>query len=137
MVAFTVSPAIAADKIYTGTFSNTAIGGYDTVSYFPSQEPVKGKAEFSTEWNGATWRFASAENLEKFKADPTKYAPQYGGYCAWAVAQGSLAKGNPNQWHIEDDKLYLNINSDIKQKWLTNKNKFIIDANQQFPSLVK
>lgn len=131
------SSAHAADEVYTGTFSNNAVSGYDTVSYFSAQGPVQGSSEFSTQWNGATWRFANAENLEKFKANPTKYAPQYGGYCAWAVAQGSLAKGNPKQWHIEDKKLYLNINADIKQKWLANKSQFISDADHKFLSLVQ
>jgi len=136
-MSFMTLPAHAAEAVYTSSFSNNAVSGYDTVSYFSAQGPVKGSSEFSTQWNGATWRFVTAENLEKFKANPTRYAPQYGGYCAWAVAQGSLAKGDPKQWHIDNNKLYLNINSDIKQKWLANKNQFIRDADQKFPSLVE
>lgn len=129
-------PAKAASPIYTSLFSNAAVSGYDTVSYFSSEGPVKGKSEFSTQWEGATWSFANADNLAKFKANPTKYAPQYGGYCAYAVAQGALAKGDPKQWHIDDGKLYLNINSGIKKKWLSNKGNFIQQADQNFTALI-
>ena len=71
-------------EIYTGTFSSLAVGGYDAVAYFKAGKPVEGKAEFATEFKGATWRFASKDDLDVFKANPTAYAPQFGGYCAWA-----------------------------------------------------
>lgn len=132
-----VGPAQAKDAIYTGIFSSTAVSGYDTVSYFSAEGPVKGKSEFSTQWKGSTWRFASADNLAKFKANPEKYAPQYGGYCAYAAAKNSLAAGDPEQWHIENGKLYLNINKTIKKTWVANKSEFIRDADQNFPALVQ
>ena len=129
--------ANAADPIYTSTFSNTAVGGYDTVSYFSNQGPVKGKSEFSTDWKGAKWNFANAENLASFKSNPEKYAPQYGGYCAWATSQGKLAKGAPEQWHIHNGKLYLNLNKKIKKTWLTDKVEFIKLADSKFDALIK
>jgi YHS domain-containing protein len=138
ILTFFIAPAAHAEEpIYTGLFSNVAVGGYDTVSYFTVGKPVKGQSEFSTDWKGAKWNFSSAENLETFKANPEKYAPQYGGYCAWAVADGSLAKGSPKQWNIENGKLYLNINKKIKQQWLADKTNFIQTADQNFPSLIK
>lgn len=129
-------PAKAGAPIYTGIFSNTAVSGYDTVSYFSPGGPVEGKSDFSTKWKGATWKFANASNLEKFKANPEKYAPQYGGYCAYAVAQDTLAYGDPKQWHIKDGKLYLNLSSSIKKKWLANRDEFIVQADQKFSGLI-
>ncbi len=105
------APAFAKDApVYTGTFSNTAVSGYDTVAYFTQGKPVKGSTEFRTTYNGAEWRFASAANLAKFRANPGRYAPQYGGYCAWAVSQGYTASGDPTVWKVVGGKLYLNYN---------------------------
>jgi YHS domain-containing protein len=83
----------APDAIYTGTFSNVALSGYDTVGYFTQGKPVLGSAKFKTVYKGAEFHFASAANLAKFKANPAAYAPQYGGYCAWAVSQGYTRVG--------------------------------------------
>lgn len=128
--------AQAADPIYTGFLSNKAIGGYDTVAYFTQGKPVKGSSEFSMEYKGAKWQFANAANLATFKANPAKYAPQYGGYCAWAVAQGNLAAGDPQHWDITDGKLYLNYNQSIQDQWLENKTNFIDQADVKFNSLI-
>jgi len=84
-----------------------AIRGYDTVAYFTVGEPTEGSDAYSSQWQGATWRFASQENLDLFEADPEKYAPQYGGYCAYGVAKDSLVKIEPENWMIVEDKLYL------------------------------
>ena len=87
---FSAPSASARDAdVYTGTFSSLAVGGYDAVAYFKAGRPVPGAAQFSTEYKGATWRFASKENLDAFRANPAAYAPQYGGYCAWAVAKAT------------------------------------------------
>ncbi|MEC7290989.1 MAG: YHS domain-containing (seleno)protein, partial [Pseudomonadota bacterium] len=98
------APAAFADKdpIYTAKRSNIALQGYDTVAYFTIGEPTKGSADFSTTYNGAEFRFVSEENLNLFLGDPQKYAPQYGGYCAWAVAQGKTAKGDARRWAVVD-----------------------------------
>ncbi len=128
--------AHAADPIYTGTFSSKAVGGYDTVSYFQPSGPVKGTKEFSTKWRGAKWLFASEANLQAFQADPERYAPQYGGYCAWAVAHDSLVKGDPKIWHIDNGKLYLNYDQSIADKWLPRKAELIGTANGIYPNKV-
>lgn len=132
------SASFAASPVYTGTFSNKAIQGYDVVSYFQGDGvPVKGLDEFQMKWQGADWYFASAENLELFKADPVKYAPQYGGYCAWAVAQGKLAKGDATVYTVLNEKLYLNYNNSINEKWTAQRAEFITKGDELFPNLVE
>lgn len=132
-----VNPAHAADPIYTGFFSNKAVGGYDTVAYHTVGKPVKGTNEFKTKYKGANWFFSSQENLDLFKADPMKYAPQYGGYCAWAAAHDTLAKGDPNQWTIEDGKLYLNYDTKTNNLWLPRRAELIPVADAAFPALLE
>ncbi|WP_084397536.1 YHS domain-containing (seleno)protein [Henriciella aquimarina] len=138
VLGFSAAPA-HADKapVYTGLFSKTAVGGYDPVAYFTESRPVEGKKEFSTEYQGAEFRFASAENLSEFKANPEKYAPQYGGYCAWAVAEGKTAKGDPDHWKIVDGKLYLNYNKKIQDRWEQDQASYIDKANTNWPAVLK
>ncbi len=128
--------AAAKDPVYTGTFSNTAVDGYDPVAYFTESKPVKGSKEFTYDYNGAEWRFASAENLESFKADPEAYAPQYGGYCAWAVSQDYTARGNPKNWSIIEGKLYLNYNDKVQKTWEQDIPGFIAAADKNWPSVL-
>lgn len=108
----------AAEKppVYTGIVSKLAVDGYDTVALLAGQS-LRGKPEFTASYNGAEWRFATAENLAKFNADPAAYAPQFGGYCAWAVSQGYTAKGDPNFATVVDGKLYLNFNGEVRATW--------------------
>ncbi len=137
LTIFGAAQAHAADPIQTGTFSNTAISGYDTVSYFTEGKPMKGSSEFTTNYKGAKWQFSSAANLTKFKANPEQYAPQYGGYCAYAAAKNYLASVDPEIWNIVDGKLYLNYNADVKEKWVQNPQEFITQADINFPELIK
>jgi YHS domain-containing protein len=131
------STAHALDPIYTSFFSNKALGGYDSVSYFTDGKPLEGQAKFAFDYQGATWLFASEQNLNAFKANPSQYAPQYGGYCAWAVAQGDDAPGDPLFWKIIDGKLYLNYNAKIQQQWEAKSADFIQAADQKWPGLLK
>ncbi len=135
MLVFTAK-ASALDPVYTGFFSNEAIKGYDTVAYFTEGKPVKGKADFSTEYEGAKWLFSSEENLMLFKEDPTKYAPQYGGYCAYAVSQGKTASIKPELFTVHEGKLYLNYNKSINDKWIKDKASYIEDADKSWPALL-
>lgn len=131
-------PAMAAKaETYTGLLSGTAVGGYDPVAYFRDGRPVEGSRAFSTAWKGATWRFASAGNLAAFKAAPEKYAPQYGGYCAWAVSQGYTAKGDPRHWTIVDGRLYLNYNADVKATWSKDIAGNIAKADANWPKVLQ
>lgn len=127
----------AKDPIYTSLFSSNAAGGYDVTAYFSEMKPVKGKKTFKTEYNGATWLFASQENLDKFLQDPEMYAPQYGGYCAWAAAKGDTYKGDPEHWSLHDGKLYLNYDQEVQDKWLIDKETFISQADARWPSLLE
>jgi len=86
---------------------------------------------------GAQWRFANQANLDAFKAEPEKYAPAYGGYCAWAVSQGNTAKGDPKQWTVHEGKLYLNYNAKILKQWRADKDGFIALADEQWPTVLE
>ena len=114
-----------------------AIRGYDPVAYFTEGKPVPGSDAFSTTWNGATWHFASAANRDTFKADPEAYAPQYGGFCAWAVAaKGKLYSTQPSNWAIVEGKLYLNYNDDIQAKWEADISGFIAEGDRRWPEIL-
>ena len=141
-VAFAVSfaPVTAFAKshapVYTAKANNVAVGGYDAVSYFTEGTPVKGSGTYSTTYEGAQFEFASQENLDKFKADPARYAPQFGGYCAWAVAHDKTAKGNPQNFTIVDGKLYLNLNDKIQKDWRNHQAEYIAKGNQNWPGVL-
>ena len=136
-IALAISlPALAADPINTTYFGNLAIEGYDTVAYFKDGQAVKGSKDFEYEWMGATWRFSSAENLANFTADPEQYAPQYGGYCAYAVSQNSTAGIDPRQFTVHEGKLYLNYNKKIQTRWLGDRDNFIDAANRNWPGVL-
>lgn len=128
--------ALALDPVFTAVFSDKAIRGYDTVTYFTENKPVEGSDEFTVEYQGATWLFSSQENKELFEAEPTKYAPQYGGYCAYAVSQNKTASIKPELFTIHDGKLYLNYSKSVNEKWLKNKESFIQDADKNWPALL-
>lgn len=123
-------------EIYVASAGAPAVSGYDTVAYFTQGGPVEGKAEFSTEWKGATWLFANADHLEKFKANPEAYAPQFGGYCAWAVGHDYTASGDPLAWRVIDEKLYLNYNKPTQVEWLKDTDKYIADGNKNWPEVL-
>ena len=125
-----------AQKDYIFSTKNGAIRGYDPVAYFTEGMPLKGKKEFKFVWKGANWYFFSAANMQKFQDDPLKYAPQFGGYCAFAVSQGATASTDPEAWTIVDDKLYLNYSKSVRKKWLANHEQLIEKANQNWPGVL-
>ncbi len=126
----------SADPVYTSRFSDVAVSGYDPVAYFTKGEPTKGSVEITTNYMGAIWRFSSEENAKLFLADPSKYAPQYGGYCSWAAAAGYTASGDPKRWKIVDGKLYLNYNGRIQKRWEKDIPGFIEQGNANWPDVV-
>lgn len=129
-------PAYALKPVHTATLSNTAVEGYDTVAYFTKSALVMGSDDYKTQYKGAVWKFSSADHLALFKADPDMYTPQYGGYCAYAVAQNTTASGDPKQWSIVDGKLYLNYNADIKKRWAQDIPGYIARADKNWPLLL-
>ena len=136
LVLLLASSASAVEPVNKTFFGGVAIDGYDPVAYFEQGEPVEGSRSHTHEWQGATWRFASAENRDLFVADPEKYAPQYGGYCAWAVSQGKTAGIDPDAWKIVDGKLYLNYNSKIQKRWEGDVPGNIAAADRNWPTLL-
>jgi len=128
--------AYAKEPIYTGMFNDNAIGGYDTVEYFISGKATEGKEEFKLEYMGADWLFISQANMDAFKAAPEKYMPQYGGYCAWAMARGATAEANPEIWKIVNGKLYMNYNMSVQGKWEADIPGYIMKADEKYPVTV-
>ncbi len=124
--------------IYTGWFSDKAVSGYDTVAFFTQRKPVKGSPEFSHEWKDVMWLFATEKHLNMFLEDPDRYAPQYGGYCAWAVAvKADRAPGDPNFWKIVNGKLYLNYDRSVQDKWLKDIPGFIKQGDINWQNMTK
>jgi YHS domain-containing protein len=137
--ALSITPNTAMAKepsVYVGIVKGVAVGGYDPVAFFTAGKPTPGKVEFTHEHEGAVWRFASAANRAAFTADPAQYAPQYGGYCAWAVSQGYTAKGDPNAWSIVGDKLYLNYNKAVQLSWEVRKASNIKNGDSNWPAVL-
>ena len=131
------APAYAAQpETYTPLFANAAVSGYDPVAYFTLGRPTKGDEKITAVFKGATYRFASAANRDAFLAAPEKYAPQYGGYCAWAVGHGYTAKADPTAWKVVNGKLYLNYNADIQKKWLADEANQIAAGDKNWPTVL-
>ena len=114
-----------------------ALRGYDAVAYFREGAAVEGRAEFEHQWNGARWRFKSAENRDAFARDPGAYAPQYGGYCSYAVAHGYTADADPLAWKVVDGKLYLNYNGDVRRLWEQDIPGFLQKSEQNWPRFLE
>jgi len=136
MSAFAAPPINTLKNSFFSTQTDTAINGYDSVAYFTQNAPVKGQDAFTFEWKGAKWKFSSAANLELFKSNPEKYAPQYGGYCAYGVAKDDLVKVDPEQFTIFEGKLYLNYDASVQKDWNKDRAGFIKQADAKFPKLL-
>lgn len=145
LAAFAFSTAATAAEPAINTLKNsvfggrtdTAINGYDTVAYFTFGKPVKGQDGLVHMWMGAKWKFSTQAHLDLFKANPEKYAPQYGGYCAYGVTQDNLVKVEPDQFTVRDGKLYLNYDADIQARWLKDPAGYIKQADARFQALLK
>ncbi|WP_086929265.1 YHS domain-containing (seleno)protein [Agarilytica rhodophyticola] len=132
--AFADSPEIYSHK------KRGAVKGIDVVAYYSlpqGAKAVKGSNDYTYEWKGATWKFSSQENLDKFRESPEAYAPQYGGYCAFAVAHGFTTSPRPDNWRIVDGKLYLNNNRSSFKKWLVDQDNKIAKADENWPKVLE
>ena len=136
VVSFLFAGAAVAQKAPVYSDSAGAIRGYDPVAYFTQARPVKGSPQFTHRWNGATWRFASAEHRDRFAAAPHKYAPQYGGYCAYGVASGYAVKIEPEAWSVVDGKLYLNYDRNVQADWKKDVPGYIRKADANWPGVL-
>lgn len=124
----------AKDPVYNSR--DIAIQGYDPVAYFTDQQARKGHRDYEVSHMGSTFRFANAENKALFEANPDKYAPQYGGYCAWAVSHGYTASINPHAWTIDNDKLYLNYSLSVRAQWDADRANRIRLGDQNWPAVL-
>ena len=130
-----IRPALAEEP-WIFAPDGVAINGTDPVAYFTEGKPVQGLAEHSVEWKGSTWHFASAENRAAFEMNADGYAPQYGGYCAYAVSQGYTAKTVPDAWTVHNDKLYLNFSKGVRRRWLRDIDGHIASGDANWPSVL-
>jgi YHS domain len=126
----------AEPPVFTGIVKGIAVGGYDPVAYFTDGKPVAGSKDITLDHEGAVWRFASAANRDAFKADPARYAPQYGGYCAWAVSQNYTAKGDPDAWTISNGKLYLNYDRSVRSTWAKDITGNVTKGDANWPNVL-
>ncbi len=128
-------PAEANGVIDIAPATGLAIAGYDPVAYFTDHQAIPGKPEFAASFGGAIWQFASAEHRAAFQQAPERYVPQYGGHCAWAVAEGYSAHGDPKSWHIAGDKLYLTFSPSVQAHWLQGVAGYIEKADAKWQGL--
>ncbi|MCG8491757.1 MAG: hypothetical protein MI743_09105 [Sneathiellales bacterium] len=124
-----VASVFAAGVDVNATSTGLAMRGFDPVSYFKSGTPKAGTVDLTAVHNGATYRFASKENKADFEENPAKYAPAYGGYCAFGTAMGVKVDGDPKLWKIVDNKLYLNLSPAVQKRWEGDVNGFITKAD--------
>ncbi|WP_170519129.1 YHS domain-containing (seleno)protein [Ruegeria atlantica] len=139
-VGTVVAPAktwAASPEVNLGYFNKLAMNGYDVMTYWQGGDPQKGDPEITAQHNGATWVFLSEEHRQVFLSDPVKYAPQYGGYCAYAASQNAVADVDPFAWRIWDEKLYLNYSPQVRRIWASDIDANIEKANEFWPDMLK
>jgi len=136
LLVLIITTTVFAAEVPVFVTEDGAIRGYDPVAYFTIGEPTRGSDQFTASWQGATFKFVSADNLERFKAEPAAYAPQYGGYCAYALAKGATAGTVPEAWTIVDGKLYLNYSLSVRKRWQKNISGHIKAADGNWPTVL-
>ncbi len=131
------TPAFAERPPVSSTLlGGYAVDGYDAVAYFTLGRAVKGQRVYSYRYRGATWLFSSAAHRDRFVKDPERYAPQFGGYCAWAVAQGYTASSDGRAWRIVGGKLYLNYSLSVRERWARDIPGNIERAKKNWPGVL-
>lgn len=137
-ILLTANQVLAAEsEIFTGLVAGTGAGGYDPVSYLQESGPKMGDTAISLEWKGANWNFSSQENRNLFKAEPEKYAPQFGGYCAYAVSKGATAKGDPEVFTVLNGKVYFNFSKSVQVLWRQDVPGNIAKAEANWPKVLE
>jgi YHS domain-containing protein len=133
-VAGTILRPAFADEPEVFAPGGVAISGYDPVAYFTEGKPVPGKMDHALMWRGATWYFASAESMEAFEMNPAAYAPQYGGYCAYAMSKGAVASTAPEAFTVSDGRLYLNFSTEVRTIWSQDIPGNVVLADGYWPA---
>ncbi len=136
VLAFAVPVLAQKSEVYS-SWVGAAIRGYDPVAFFTEGKPVEGSRQFTHQWKGATWRFASAQNRDAFAVAPDKFAPQYGGYCAYGVANGYTVSTVPEAWSVVGGKLYLNYSLGVRADWLKDVPGYIRKADGNWPKALE
>jgi YHS domain-containing protein len=136
-VAGTILRPALADEPEIYAPDGVAISGYDPVAYFTDNQPVRGKAAYALRWRGATWYFTDGQNMEAFEMNPSAYAPQYGGYCAYALSKGAIASSAPEAFTIHDGALYLNNSTAVRTIWKQDIPGNIRKANANWPTVLR
>jgi len=134
---FVIATASASELSINKSDKNLAIDGYDAVAYFTDSKATRGSSEHEVAWQDAHWYFSSAEHRKLFEADPSRYAPQFGGWCAAGVAKGEYFEVNPEVWTIVDGKLYLSYSRNIRDKWLEERSEKIAKAEHVWAERAK
>ncbi len=135
LTALLLTAVVFSQDIKFNSKEGVAIKGYDPVAYFTQQKAVLGRDEFMLDWSGSKWKFSSKENLDSFTVNPGKYAPQFGGFCAYGCSENHLAPTDPEAWTIIDQKLYLNYNLKTRVVWLKDTATRIKNADRFWPAL--
>lgn len=137
IVAFVASVLAGPRPAVNTSRGQLALRGYDAVAYLTERRPVLGATDFEYRWNGAVWRFSTAANRDVFARDPTQYAPEFGGYCAYAVSRGYTADGDPNAWRIVDGRLYLNYSKRVQALWEEDIPGNIAKGRRNWPGVLE
>ena len=137
LLALLLSLTCIAQTTHYSSTNGTAIKGYDPVAYFLQNKVIEGSDEFTTDWSDSKWKFSTKANLDSFKIAPEKYAPQYGGYCAYGCSENHKSPTDPNAWTIVNNKLYLNYNLKVKEYWKKETEKRIATADANWTTLNK
>jgi YHS domain-containing protein len=126
--------ALAGADVNTDA-TGVVLHGYDPVAYFTEGKPVAGDEHFSADFGGGKYLFSTDANGDAFVANPAKFAPQYGGYCAFGVAMGHKFDVDPGSFKIVDGKLYLNLNPQVLKKWSADITGFIQKSEANWPKI--
>ncbi|WP_169546308.1 YHS domain-containing (seleno)protein [Sneathiella aquimaris] len=137
LIFYAGSLSAGEEQPYRTTVFGWAAEGYDVVAYFTESRPVEGLSAFKHKWQGVNWRFSSAANRDLFAKDPSQYAPQFGGYCAYAVSQGYTASVIPEAWSIVEGKLYLNYSKGVQEIWEKDIPGYISAGTENWPKIKK
>jgi YHS domain-containing protein len=131
----TVNISLLAQRAEIFQTDQGAIRGFDAVAFFTAGKAIEGNKQFVYEWKGAKWYFSCQQNLDAFKENPEKFAPQYGGYCAYGTADGHKAPTETDTWTIINDKLYFNYNKKVQTEWKKDPEALIRKANENWPRI--
>lgn len=137
LIVFTVG---LATSVFAGNDTETdsdqiILAGHDAVAYFTQGQPVLGSSDITSVYNEAIYRFSSTENRDTFNDNPEKYAPAYGGFCAFGATFGKKFEIDGKAFEVVDGRLYVNKNLEVYAAWKKDIPKHLDQANTQWPKI--